>query len=223
MEWFSYSMVAVIILGSLAFSLINKRKKEDSYSSWDEENDSYETEEQTPSASTENVSTKVEENKAMKDLNTLQLVYQTLEKIGCQPKIVDDERIKVSYQGENFEMLTIGPYIRIYDLGWSSLQTSHPDYALMREAINATNFDFGPHIVCTEADEEGNVYIHSLHGLLFIDCIPDIEAYLRQNLQMFFNLKQSLFSNIAKLKQEKENLPIDKVNSRLTEDQASLN
>ena len=138
------------------------------------------------------------------EYNTQQLMVSTLTKIGCQPTVDEDDRVVVTYQGEHFMMVFGGRYAQIWDLGWANVNVNEPDFSEIREAVNRTNFEFGPTVVMTEPDEKGTVYLHSRLGILLLPDIPEIGDYLRSSLDMFFRTKASLRANFQQITFEQQ-------------------
>ena len=133
---------------------------------------------------------KNEMNKA--EEKTQKLMIETLKAIGCQPTINDDDIVEVCFQGESFIMTFAEKYVQIGDIAWMQINENEPGLPLLREAINKTNFDFGPAVVITAPTEEGTRYVHSLYSILFIPEIPHIEDYLKASLVRFFHKKNDV-------------------------------
>lgn len=136
--------------------------------------------------------------------NTQQLMVSTLTKIGCQPTINEDDTVVVTYQGENFHIDFGGLYAQIWDLGWAGVSVKDPELPKIREAVNHTNFDFGPTVVLTNPDEKGTMYFHSRLGILLHPEIPEIDNYLRSNLDMFFRTKEAVRRNFQQITIEQQ-------------------
>lgn len=137
--------------------------------------------------------------------NTQQLMVSTLKQIGCQPTVNDDDTVAVTYQGENFLIDFGGLYAQIWDLEWAGINVNDPELPKVREAVNHTNFSFGPTVVMTLPDERGTMYFHSRMGILLHPEIPDIDIYLRSSLDMFFRAKDSVRQNFQQITIEQQN------------------
>lgn len=133
-----------------------------------------------------------------------QLMLSTLKEIGCQPTVNEDHSITVTYQGEHFLIFVGDPYAQIWDLGWAIVKGDDPEYPLVMEALNISNFDFGPTAVMTAPDEEGNLHIHSRYGILCRSEIPGFDQYVRSSLDMFFQKKDSVRQHLHKLRLDRE-------------------
>ena len=131
--------------------------------------------------------------------NTQQLMVSTLTQIGCQPTVNEDDTVAVTYQGEHFHIDFGGLYAQIWDLGWAGVSVNDPELPKIREAVNHTNFDFGPTVVMTNPDDKGTMYFHSRLGILLHPDIPEIDNYLRSNLDMFFRAKEAVRQNFQQI------------------------
>ena len=136
--------------------------------------------------------------------NTQQLMVSTLTQIGCQPTVNEDDTVAVTYQGEHFHIDFGGLYAQIWDLGWAGVSVNDPELPKIREAVNHTNFDFGPTVVMTNPDDKGTMYFHSRLGILLHPDIPEIDNYLRSNLNMFFRTKEAVRQNFQQLTVEQQ-------------------
>ena len=136
--------------------------------------------------------------------NTQQLMVSTLTQIGCQPTINEDDTVAVTYQGEHFHIDFGGLYAQIWDLGWAGVSVNDPELPKIREAVNHTNFDFGPTVVMTNPDDKGTMYFHSRLGILLHPDIPEIDNYLRSNLDMFFRTKEAVRQNFQQITVEQQ-------------------
>lgn len=137
-------------------------------------------------------------------LNTQQLMVSTLTQIGCQPSVNEDDTVAVTYQGEHFHINFGGLYALIWDLGWATANINDPELPKIREAVNHTNFDFGPTVVMTNPDDKGTMYLHSRLGILLHPDIPEIDNYLRSNLDMFFRTKDTVRQNFQQITIEQQ-------------------
>lgn len=136
--------------------------------------------------------------------NTMQLMVSTLTQIGCQPTVNQDDTVAVTYQGERFHIDFGGLYAQIWDFGWAGVNVNDPELPKIREAVNHTNFDFGPTVVMTTPDDKGTMYFHSRLGILLHPDIPEIDNYLRSNLDMFFRAKESVRLNFQQINVEQQ-------------------
>lgn len=135
---------------------------------------------------------------------TRNLMVNALNNLGCQPEVLDNESVHVIYQGENFTMNFSGSLVHVWDPFWLSININDPEWPNVREAVNRTNFNFGPTIVTTPPDENGEIHFHSHYGMLMQDGIKDIDNYVRQSLNMFFRTKHGMSQNIQHLRVEQQ-------------------
>lgn len=130
-----------------------------------------------------------------------ELLMHHLMDMGCQPELTEENHVTVSYQGENFLIMSNGIYFRIWDLNWLSVNMQDDEYFIMKDAANYANFSFGPTIVMHAPDEGGNIYISSRYDVLFSNEIKDRTAYLRSVLDAFFSLKHIMYHEFQRIKE----------------------
>ena len=134
--------------------------------------------------------------------DTLGLMFKTLSNLGCQPTKNDDGTLTVSYQGENFHMEFGGMYARVWDPMWAGIKADDPDMPKIREAVNATNFNFGPTVVLTAPDDEGVIGFHSRRDIMLHPACPDNEPFVKAVLDSFFDAKEQVRSNFQQINAE---------------------
>lgn len=127
------------------------------------------------------------------------LMLNTLNSIGCQPTANEDGSIYVQYQGENFHMEFGGMYARVWDPMWGSIKADDPDLPKIREAVNATNFNFGPTVVMSAPNDEGIIGIHSRRDIMLHPACPDNVIYVKAVLDSFFDTKEQVRSNFQQI------------------------
>lgn len=124
--------------------------------------------------------------------DTLGLMFNTLNALGCQPTKNDDGTLSVSDQGENFHMEFGGRYARVWDPGWAGVKADDPDMPKIREAVNAANFSFGPTVVLTPPSDEGVIVFHSRRDIMLHPACPDNVPFVKAVLDSFFDAKQQV-------------------------------
>ena len=144
----------------------------------------------------------MENQKEQNQPDTLDLMFKTLNNLGCQPTKNDDGTLTVSYQGENFHMEFGGMYARVWDPMWAGIKADDPDMPKIREAVNATNFNFGPTVVLTAPDDEGGVGFHSRRDIMLHPACPDNEPFVKAVLDSFFDAKEQVRSNFQQINAE---------------------
>ncbi len=119
-----------------------------------------------------------------------EIAISCLTELGCQPEVYKDGSVGVSYQGENFHLEFGGRYVRIWDPMWAGIKGADPDMPKIKEAVNATNFNFGPTVVMTAPDEDGDIGLHSRRDIMLHPACPDNAIFLKAVLDSFFDTKE---------------------------------
>lgn len=156
-----------------------------------------------------------EETNVMKtenDSDTVNLVYEVLRKIGCEPaeekQIGDEYYVYFNYQGETFLIIAKRDtkWINVYDLWWYSLSSYNDieELSILRKLINEENKNGSYIVFYTINDENEQIGVHIKKNVLFIPQIPDIDQYLISVLQYFFETKRNIFIELEKHKVVKE-------------------
>lgn len=131
--------------------------------------------------------------------DTLGLMFRTLSNLGCQPVKNEDGSISVAYQGENFHMEFSGRYAMIWDPMWSGVKADNPSMPMIREAVNAANFNSGPTVVLTAPNDEGIIGFHSRRDIMLHPACPDNELFVSAVLNSFFDAKEYVRSNFQQI------------------------
>lgn len=119
-----------------------------------------------------------------------EIAVSCLTELGCQPEVYKDGSVGVSYQGENFHLEFGGRYVRIWNPMWAGIKGEDPDMPKIKEAVNATNFNFGPTVVMTAPDEDGDIGLHSRRDIMLHPACPDNVIFLKAVLDSFFDTKE---------------------------------
>ena len=147
------------------------------------------------------------------DINkgTRELFLETLSKIGCQYELGEGEEngnmIYFAYQGENFTASASneGWYVHLWDTHWRHVELYDIDeFARLKKAINYSNLNCATTTVYTIDEAGSNVDVHCKAVIPFISQIPEIDNYLRGELNDFFRAHQYVDNEMAK-QREKEN------------------
>lgn len=148
----------------------------------------------------------MEQTKGSRDL-----FLETLSKIGCQYELgegeEDDDKIYFAYQGENFTASASndGWYVHLWDTHWGHVELYDIDeFARLKKAINLSNLNCATTTVYTIDEAGSNVDVHCKAVIPFIPQIPEIENYLRGELNDFFRAHQYVGNEMAK-QRETEN------------------
>lgn len=127
------------------------------------------------------------------DKNTsFNIMKKALAVIGCQPSAIDEDSISVAYQGESFYIKCTGLYATIWDLSWSYIEANDLELPKIREAVNATNVNFGHAVVLGEPDDKGNIDFHTKRNIMLHPSLPDAPEYIKAELDNFFPIKDRL-------------------------------
>ena len=142
------------------------------------------------------------------NIGTRDLFLETLTKIGCQYQFSDeegDDRIFFAYQGEHFFVNAQNNlrYIQIFDTHWGHVELYDvDDFARLKKAINGSNLNNSVITIYTIDEDAKSVDVHSKSTILFIPQIPDIEDYLRLELNEFFGAHRYVGNEMAKLREQ---------------------
>lgn len=143
---------------------------------------------------------------------TRDLFMETLTKIGCQYELgeeQDDDRIYFAYQGEHFfaNASNEGFYVHIYDTHWGHVELYDVDeFTRLKKAINGSNLNNSVMTVYTIDEAGSNVDVHCKSIILFIPQIPNLEDYLRLELNEFFRAHQFVGNEMTRLREKEESL-----------------
>jgi len=144
----------------------------------------------------------------MDNKGTRDLFLETLTKIGCQYELAEEgDDINFGYQGEYFVVRTSNEnrYIQIYDTHWGHVELYDVDeFTRLKKVINESNINNSVTTVYTVDEAGNNVDVHSKSTILFIPTIPEIDDYLKLELNEFFRVHQYVKLEMAKLR-DKEN------------------
>ena len=136
---------------------------------------------------------------------TRDLFLGTLSKIGCQYELgegeEDSDKIYFAYQGENFTASANneGWYVHIWDTHWGHVELYDIDeFARLKKAINLSNLNCATMTVYTIDEAGSNVDVHCKSVIPFIPQIPELENYLRGELNDFFRAHQLVGNEMVK-------------------------
>lgn len=147
------------------------------------------------------------------DNQTRNLLIKTLEDIGCQPEISDNNDIIFKYQGEVFKIdaNNDSPIIWIYDVAWTGIETSDTNADFLKQAVNKANENSALTNLYTINEEKGYIAAHCQIATYFAYNIPNYRGYLKFILDSFFFAHQRVrdeFTNLAKMQEQKERIEI---------------
>lgn len=137
------------------------------------------------------------------------LLKRTLTNIGCQYE-EDPERpdwLHFAYQGEHFIAYASNtcPFVDLGDFSWASANMEDIDkIARVRKAINNTNWQSDVPVLYSINKTENTMDVHCKKRILFISQIPDIEGYLRSELDRFFKAHNLFLTEMDQLQKQEE-------------------
>ena len=157
---------------------------------------------------TRKLESEMTEEEKMNTYKTRGLFLRTLKNIGCQyEKDENGDRIFFAYQGENFfvEVSDDRIYVTVYDTHWGQVELYDIDeFTRLRKAINSANLNCATMVVYTIDDVAKTVDVHSKSTFPFLHQIPDLESYLRGELNDFFRAHQLVGQEMTKLREKEE-------------------
>lgn len=147
----------------------------------------------------------VENKKGARDL-----FLDILTNIGCQYQLGedDDTRIFFAYQGEHFFADTTNDimYVHLWDTHWGHVDLCDIDeVSRLRKAINTSNLNTAVTTVFTIDEEGKNMDVHSKSTIPFISSMPNLEDYLKVELNEFFRSHQMVGTEMHKLREQEQN------------------
>jgi hypothetical protein len=157
-----------------------------------------------------------EDNKMEKEIRTTtpqlavgtrELFMETLTKIGCQYEMGDGDnnRIYFAYQGEYFvaDACDEMSYVHLWDTHWAHVELYDVDeLSRLKKAINLSNLNCAATTVYTIDEAGGNVDVHCKSTILFVPQIPELDNYLRGELNDFFRAHQYIGNEMVKQREE---------------------
>ena len=152
----------------------------------------------------------VDEAIRMEDAKPRNLLLKTLEDIGCQYEMVEDDGIVFKYQGETFQINASNDsaFIWIYDLAWGQVGLSTPEAELLKQAINKVNEYTAVTSLYTIDQEHGVVAAHCRVVIYFTGNIEAPGNYLRSVLNSFFEVHRFVKNEMDKLCERAERIEI---------------
>ena len=150
-----------------------------------------------------------ETNTEQNNIGTRDLFLDVLTQIGCQFELGegDDNRIFFAYQGERFfaESSNESLWVNIWDTYWEHVELYDIDeMARMKKAINTSNLNTMVTTVYTIDQDGKNMDIHAKNTFPFFSKIPNIDQFLRAELNDFFRAHQYVNNEVMKLRQEEQ-------------------
>ena len=141
------------------------------------------------------------------DIGTRDLFLNVLTNIGCQYELGEgeDNRIFFAYQGEHFfaESSNESLWVNIWDTYWEHVELYDVDeVSRMKKAINTSNLNTMVSTVYTIDSGGNNMDIHARNTFPFFAQIPNIDQFLKAELNDFFRAHQYVNNEMTKMRAE---------------------
>jgi len=204
--------VPVAFVLSLCWYLYDQHKKKEAEEQTEDatEEESTDNSNQPPSA-TKPMNT---DNDNKGELQTRELVIDTLLQLNCQPQFSDEEddkSIYFTYQGGHFHINASDgvAFIDIWFTWWHDGTLDDIDeLSNIRKTINVLNINTNVTTMYSMDNENNKIGVHSKKNILFMKEIPHIQSYLASMLGDFFTTVRA-FDQILQ-QTEKENATMGK-------------
>lgn len=142
------------------------------------------------------------QEKQEKEINTENLVIQSLKKLGCNPKKNENGNLEFMYQGDDFyiSIQEDTPFIMIWYPWWGTINTDNPVLPYLKEVINVVNISSFVTTVCMSENEgDQEIGIHSHCHTFLTESGMEPEEHLRMLLESFFETRDTIKDSINKL------------------------
>jgi hypothetical protein len=151
---------------------------------------------------------KMEQKNEATMVGTRDLFLEILTKIGCQYEIdEEDDRILFAYQGERFVADTSNDqwYVHLWDTHWEQVELYDVDeFSRLRKAVNHANINCATITIYTIDEDSKTVDVHCKSAFPLLPQMPELENYLRGQLNDFFRAHRLVIVEMAKLKEQEE-------------------
>ena len=141
-------------------------------------------------------------------VGTRDLFLDTLTKMGCQYEIdEEDDRILFAYQGERFiaDASNDQWYVHLWDAYWEQVELYDVDeFSRLRKAVNYANMNCATITVYTINEDSKTVDVHCKSAFPLLPQMPELENYLRSQLNDFFRAHRLVCNEMARLKEQEE-------------------
>ena len=146
-------------------------------------------------------------NNTIQAVSMEHLLEVSLKNIGCHIDMCKEEPgiFHVTYQGEHFKIYYSeeSPYINIYDIAWYSAELIDIDnLSLVRQAVNACNQHNLATVLYTIDKDENCINVHTRQCTIFGSYIPEVETYLRSQLEDSFRQHHNFYRHIEAIRKE---------------------
>lgn len=144
-------------------------------------------------------------------IRTKDLFLDTLTQIGCQYRLNEEDdrsRVYFAYQGENFIADTNNEYlyVQLWDTNWGSVELYDIDeVSRLRKAINTANIRTTVTSVFTIDEDAKGMSVHSRSTIPFLSTTPQLDKYLKNELDGFFHAHFVVRDEMEKLREKEKN------------------
>lgn len=148
-------------------------------------------------------SSKVEEGAVNAPIDAKGLALSSLRLIGCQPKVADNGDISIYFRGEVFILRHIGgAYVRV----WFQAGMLKSSPQIITEAVNKSNYEFGPTVIIEETNGVGNYMIHLRQDIVLHPALPNIDEYLQVVFCDFLKMREAVRKNYQEAMEKQANV-----------------
>ena len=148
---------------------------------------------------------KKQETQDVQQQSTLDLFLDVAAQLGIKAEKEESGEIVINYMGENFVVYnnTENPYILIRDLWWHGASLDNlANTSLIRKAINECNIRGDCTFFYSHNNETNEIGVHTQLIIPFIKEIPNIQEYLRSNLNGLLSAHHLFFKCMEHLREE---------------------
>ena len=137
------------------------------------------------------------------EVTTKDLVISVLKKIGCQPKVNEENHITFKYQGDDFYIAAEeeNRFIMIWNPWWGSINADNEALPYLKEIINLANVNSLVTTVYMADDDEKTIGLHSRCHTFFSPREGELEEHMKMLLDYFFDMHNVIKDNMNQLGQ----------------------
>jgi hypothetical protein len=137
------------------------------------------------------------------EVTTKDLVISVLKKIGCQPKVNEENHITFKYQGDDFYIAAEeeNRFIMIWNPWWGSINADNEALPYLKEIINLANVNSLVTTVYMVDEDEKTIGLHSRCHTFFSPREGELEEHMKMLLDYFFDMHNVIKDNMNQLGQ----------------------
>lgn len=138
-------------------------------------------------------SSKSEEGAANAPIDAKGLALASLRQLGCRPNMGENGDMVLSFKGEQFILRHIGGLnLRV----WFEAGTLKANSKVVAEALNKSNFAFGPTAIAEKVEGIWDYNILLRQDIMLHPALPDIHEYLLAVFDNFIQMKGIVAANL---------------------------